>query len=153
MILPKLSLWAEVPLLKLLSHWLFFMVFQGHNNHDATCKPKLWPVVLESVHAQLSLTLCNPTYCSPPGSCVNGTLQAKILEWIAMSSSRGSSRPGTEPRSPAFQADSLPFEPPAKPVVLGDSVLNWVSCLNTHHFCGYLELYCQPSIFAKRKQD
>ena len=41
-----------------------------------------------------------------------GTLQARILQWVAMPSSRGSSQPGIKPRSPALQADSLPSEPP-----------------------------------------
>ena len=36
-------------------------------------------------------TLCDPMDCSPPGSSVHGILQARILEWVAMSSSRGSS--------------------------------------------------------------
>ena len=36
---------------------------------------------------------CNPMDCSPPGSSVHGILQARILEWIAISSSRGSSQP------------------------------------------------------------
>ena len=44
-----------------------------------------------------------------------GILQARILEWIAMPSSMGSSNPGIEPRSPALQADSLPDELPRKP--------------------------------------
>ena len=43
--------------------------------------------------AQLYLTLCDPTDCSPPGSSVHGILQARILEWIAFSFSRGSSQP------------------------------------------------------------
>ena len=37
-------------------------------------------------------TLCNPMDCSPPGSSVHGILQARILEWVAMPSSRGSSQ-------------------------------------------------------------
>ena len=37
-------------------------------------------------------TLCNPMYCSPPGSSVLGISQAGILEWVAISSSRGSAR-------------------------------------------------------------
>ena len=41
----------------------------------------------------LSLTLCDPMGCSPPGSSVHGILQARILEWVAISFSRGSSRP------------------------------------------------------------
>ena len=36
-------------------------------------------------------TLCNPL--DPPGSSVFGILQARILEWVAMPSSRGSSQP------------------------------------------------------------
>ena len=42
---------------------------------------------------QLCLTLCDPVDCSPPGSSVHGILQARILEWVAFPSSRGSSRP------------------------------------------------------------
>ena len=37
--------------------------------------------------------LCDPMDCSPPGSSVHGTLQARILAWVAMRSSRASSRP------------------------------------------------------------
>ena len=43
--------------------------------------------------AQLCPTLCNHLDCSPPGSSVNLILQARILDWIAMPSSRGSSQP------------------------------------------------------------
>ena len=38
-------------------------------------------------------TLSDPMYCSPPGSSVHGILQARMLEWAAMPSSRGSSQP------------------------------------------------------------
>ena len=38
-------------------------------------------------------TLCDPMDCSPPGSSVHGILQARILERVAMPSSRGSSQP------------------------------------------------------------
>ena len=41
--------------------------------------------------AQACLTLCNAMDCSLPGSSVHGISQAKILEWIAISFSRGSS--------------------------------------------------------------
>ena len=37
--------------------------------------------------------LCNPVDCSPPGPSVHGILQARILEWVAVSLSRGSSKP------------------------------------------------------------
>ena len=42
---------------------------------------------------QSCLTLCNPMFCSPPSSSVHGVLQARILEWVAISFSRGSSWP------------------------------------------------------------
>ena len=38
-------------------------------------------------------TLCDPMYYSPPGSSVHGILQARILKWVAISYSRGSSWP------------------------------------------------------------
>ena len=47
----------------------------------------------ESEVAQSCPTLCNPVDCSLPGSSVHGILQARILEWVAISFSRGSSRP------------------------------------------------------------
>ena len=42
---------------------------------------------------QLCPTICNPMDCSPPGSSIHGILQARILEWVAVPSSRGSSWP------------------------------------------------------------
>ena len=42
---------------------------------------------------QSCLTLCNSIDYSPPGSSVHGVLQARILEWVAISFSRGSSQP------------------------------------------------------------
>ena len=44
-------------------------------------------------HTQSCPTLWNPLDCSLPGSSVHGIFQARILEWIAISSSRGSSGP------------------------------------------------------------
>ena len=41
--------------------------------------------------AQSRLTLCDPMDCGLPGSSVHGTFQARILEWVAVSYSRGSS--------------------------------------------------------------
>ena len=49
---------------------------------------------------------------SPPGSSVHGTVQARILEWVTIFSSRKSSNPEIEPGTAALLADSLPTEPP-----------------------------------------
>ena len=43
--------------------------------------------------AQLCLTLCDPIDCSLPGPSVHGIFQAIVLEWMAISFSRGSSQP------------------------------------------------------------
>ena len=64
------------------------------------------------VRAKSCLTLCDPKNCSPTGSSVHGILQARILEWVAMPSSRGSSQSRA---SPVLQADSLPTDPSGKP--------------------------------------
>ena len=78
------------------------------------------------------LTLCDPTYCSLQGFSVHGTLQARILEWIAVSFFRGSSNPGVKPGAPALQADSLPSELPGKPLALNLSILLSKLCFS--HF-------------------
>ena len=56
------------------------------------------------VHVSCSIVSnCSwPTDCSPPGSSVHGTFQARILEWVAIPFSRRSSSWETEPKSPAL---------------------------------------------------
>ena len=73
------------------------------------------------------MSLCNFMNCSPPGSSIQGISQARILEWVAISSSRGSSQPRDEPTSPALAGGfkaliprlNPPYtEPPGKPLRL-----------------------------------
>ena len=52
----------------------------------------------ESEVAQSYPALCNPMDCSLPGSSLHGILQARVLEWVAISFSRGSSRPRDQTR-------------------------------------------------------
>ena len=47
----------------------------------------------ESEVNQSCPTLCDPMDCSPPGSSIHGIFQARILEWVAILFSRGSSQP------------------------------------------------------------
>ena len=58
-----------------------------------------------------------------------GVLQARVLEWVAMPSSRGSSQPRDRTRSPALQVDSLLSEPAEKPenTGVGSLTLLWGS--------------------------
>ena len=53
---------------------------------------------------QSCLILCDPMDCSPPGSSVHGILLARILEWVAIPSSRASSRPRDRTSIPTFSA-------------------------------------------------
>ena len=48
---------------------------------------------IHSEGTQSCPTLCNPVDCSQPGSSIHGIFQARVLEWVAISFSRGSSRP------------------------------------------------------------
>ena len=83
---------------------------RGNNKKHSTHKPlKVWHfcwLTLQQclfskignqavlcVYTQLCLTRCDPMVCSLPGSSVHGILQARILEWVAISFSRGSSWP------------------------------------------------------------
>ena len=49
--------------------------------------------------AQLCLILYNPMDCNLPGSSVRGIFQARVLEWVAIFCSRGSSQPKIKPLS------------------------------------------------------
>ena len=61
--------------------------------------------------------------CSLPGFSIHGIFQARVLEWVAISFSRGSENPVIEPGSPALEADALTSEPPGKPMTNLDSIL------------------------------
>ena len=62
--------------------------------------------------AQSCLILFEPMDDRPPGSSVHGIFQARILEWVAIPFSRGSSRPRDQTQVSALQAETLPSEPP-----------------------------------------
>ena len=95
---------------------------------------------------QSCLTLCDPMDCSLPVSSVHRILQARILEQIAMPSSRGSSQQGLNPRLLhllPWQADSFLTESPRKPIQFSSAaqscliLCNSVDCsmprLPVHH--------------------
>ena len=78
-----------------------------------------------------------------------GILQARILEWVAMPSSKGSSQPGNEPRSPALQEDSLLTEeahagfPLGKPINTGVSSLSLLQEIFLTQESNWGLLYCR----------
>ena len=64
-------------------------------------------------------TLCDPMDCSLPGSSVHGTLHARIMEWVAVPSSRRSSQPRDQTRVSRllhWKAGSLPRASPGQPL-------------------------------------
>ena len=67
--------------------------------------------------AQSHQTLGNLVDCSPPGSSVHGVLQVRILEWVAISYSRGSSQTRDQPMSPALADRFFTTMPPGKPML------------------------------------
>ena len=60
-------------------------------------------------------TLCDPMDYSLPGSSIHGIFQARVLEWVAISFSRGSAWPSNRTWVSALQADALLSESPGKP--------------------------------------
>ena len=83
------------------------------------------------------LTLCDAMGHGPPGSSVHGILQARILEWVAVSSSRRSSlTQGSNPRLLHllhWQVGSLPIVTPGKPKWLGIHLANLITGAPAQH--------------------
>ena len=104
-----------------------------HCGRDRQKQQASSPVTLSAVWA--SPTLFGPAACSPPGSA-HGVLQARGLEWAATPSSRELPDPGTEraaPPAPTSQADSLPAEPPGRPMHTYMSCMCCI-CIYVHSF-------------------
>ena len=79
---------------------LFYTILHMKCRKLATMQVHLHPcpsctvvIIIISEVAHSCLTLGDPMDCSPPGSSVHGILQERILEWVAISFSRGSSQP------------------------------------------------------------
>ena len=80
----------------------------------------------------------------PPGSSVHESLQARILEWVAMPSLPGDlPNPGMEPRSPALPVDSLLSELPGKPKNTGVGSLSFLQGNFPTHESNWGLLHCR----------
>ena len=77
-------------------------------------------------------TLYNRMDYSPPGSSVHGILQARILEWVTIPFSRGSSPPRGQTQVSCLQVDSSPAEPPGKPYYPKQVVKCVHACMLSH---------------------
>ena len=85
--------------------------------------PNSSPALVGAKSLQSHPTLCNAMDCGLPGSSIHGILQARMLEWVAISSSRGSSRPRDGTHASYVSANCrryetwvgfLPLTPPGK---------------------------------------
>ena len=93
MLLPQISIWLIPYLLVLPAQTV--LIKEVFHIYPIKEKPHLLSFFTltesESEVAQSCLTLCDPMDFSPPGSSNHGILQARVLEWVAISFSRGSS--------------------------------------------------------------
>ena len=85
--------------------------------------------------------LWDPQDCSPPGSSVHGISQARILEWVAISFSRGSSRPRDTAHISCLAGRFFTTEPPGKPLL---------SCGRGENTISFRVLYVDALVFAQR---
>ena len=83
-----------------------------------------FPLKVKVLVTQLCPTLCDPMDYNLPDSSVHGSFQARILEWIDIPFSRGSSQPGDQTKSPTLQMDSLSSELPGKLKLFKGSLKN-----------------------------
>ena len=89
---------------------------------------------------ELCLILCDSMDCSPPVFSVHGISQARTLEWIAMPSSRGSSRPRDWIQVSCIAGDSLSSEPQCYwfHIVIGNTQPTYQHFSNFHDHVIYL---------------
>ena len=93
----------ECEVLTIIYTWIFPWLFEGQL-YILSSRLQVLRKLLKSIYCavccarslQLCPTLCHPMDCSLPGSSFHGILEARILKWVVVPSSRGSSRPGTE---------------------------------------------------------
>ena len=90
-----LRYFCHIYLLPIQERWILSFPFHRQENRS----PEIFSSLSNSdscVHAQLYLTLWDPINCSPPGFSFHGIFQGRILEWVAIFYSRGSSQPGDQ---------------------------------------------------------
>ena len=97
------------------------------------------------MHAQPRPTLCGPMDYSPPGSFVHGISQARILEWVDVSSSRGSSQPRDWTHVSCIAGTFFTTKPPGKHTpssrMIQMRVIPWGAHVQSHIQSGQLPSY------------
>ena len=113
-------------------------------NHSPFCTI---PTVSLKMKVKFKVVQSCLTLWDPMDYAVHGILQARILEWVAIPLSRGSSQPGIKPRSPALQADALPAEPQGKPTNTGAGSLSLFSGSSLTQASNQGFLHCRQILY------
>ena len=89
---------------------------------------------------QLCQTFCDFLDCRPPGSSVYGILQARILEWVTILFSRGSSQPRDQTHVSCSAGRFLTTEPSGKPIYIHTYIHTYIYIYtHTHtHIYAYI---------------
>ena len=109
------------------------------------CCPWLYVAIIVQV-TQSCPTLCDPVHYSPPGSSVDGIFWARIVEWVAISSSRGFSQSKDQTQVSCIAGKALyhlgykgspkmgssPLDHQGSPYSLNVARPNWVKIQNIH---------------------
>ena len=124
MFTPKIHKWPQAPIFN------NFRIYNalGHAGYPNSMKECYFPMqFMLSIMFHCSCcclviksypTPCDPMGCSLPGSSVHGILQARILEWDAISFSRGSSWHGDQTSVSCIAVRFFTTESPGKPIML-----------------------------------
>ena len=99
--------------------------------------------------AQSCLTLCNPEDYGQPGSSVYGVLQARILDWVAISFCSGSSPPRIKPES---GGGFFTPEPPRKPKNAGAGSLSLLQGIFLTQESDWGPLHCRQFLYQLNYQ-
>ena len=103
---------------------LFFQLWNRKSNTPNHQRPPCEHEFLNTINSQLlllfgaklCLTLLDTMDCSPPGSSLDEISQARILEWVAISFSKGSSWPRDQTQVSCLAGGFFTSEPPGKPI-------------------------------------
>ena len=108
-----------------INHLILTTAPRGHCYDSPIVQRKLGGFTAIKQRNEVKVAQSHPTLCNPMDYTVQRILQARILEWVAIPSSRGSSQPRDQTQVSPLQVDSLPAEPPGKPI----KRRNWASNL------------------------
>ena len=102
-----------------------------------------WELGSHNKRKKVKVTQLCPTLCNPMDWTVHGILQARILEWVPVPFSRGSSQPRDQTRSPTLQVDSLAAEPQGKPKNTGMGSLSLLQGIFLTQESNWSLLHCR----------